>query len=68
MNTGSLSKALKQAGRGILAVLLLASMLALAGCASLPEGVQRPVSQVATEVATTRLAGVAAASAASGDS
>ncbi|SCK57414.1 Phosphatidylserine/phosphatidylglycerophosphate/cardiolipin synthase [Variovorax sp. HW608] len=44
----------------ILALLLMFAVLA--GCASLPPGVERPVSQAATDVADTRLAAVAAAS------
>jgi putative cardiolipin synthase len=41
---------------------LLLAFAVLAGCASLPSGVERPVSQAATDVAGTRLAAVAAAS------
>ena len=42
--------------------LLLALAAVLAGCAGLPTGVQRPVSQARADVADTRLAAVAAAS------
>ena len=54
---------LAQAGvtwAGCAVVAALAGMLT--GCASLPDGVQRPVSQARTDVADTRLAAVAAAS------
>lgn len=46
---------------------VLAVTLALVACASLPGGVQRQVSQVRADVADTRLAGIAAASAADTD-
>lgn len=41
---------------------LLLTFAVLAGCASLPSGVERPVSHATTDVADTRLAAVAAAS------
>ena len=44
-----------------LRVVLLALLLALAGCASLPAGVARPTSTAMTDVATTELARIAAA-------
>ncbi len=43
-------------------VFVVALVGVLTGCASLPDGVQRPVSQARTDVADTRLAAVAAAS------
>ncbi len=43
-------------------VLVVALVGLLTGCASLPDGVQRPVSQARADVADTRLAAVAAAS------
>ena len=45
---------------GCALVVALAGMLT--GCASLPDSVQRPVSQARADVADTRLAAVAAAS------
>ncbi|SDZ96290.1 phosphatidylserine/phosphatidylglycerophosphate/cardiolipin synthase family protein [Variovorax sp. YR216] len=46
----------------VVRILLLLVFAVLAGCASLPATVERPVSQARTDVADTRLAAVAAAS------
>src|SRR5579871_1211925 len=46
----------------LLRILLWLVLAVLAGCASLPANVERPVSQARTDVADTRLAAIAAAS------
>ena len=51
----------------VLRILLLLMFAVLAGCASLPAPIERPISQARTDVAGTRLASVAAASMAEQD-
>ena len=59
-DSSSLSQALVSLA---IRIALIVLVLAMVGCASLPSGVQRPVSQATTDVATTGLAKIAAANA-----